>query len=68
MQAKDSPKSLNRKEKTQWNTSWAGLPETKVSVEPIVPQNLSIIPNNRIMSMEQIFQYINKQMLETTIP
>jgi hypothetical protein len=29
---------------------------------------LSIIPNNRIMSMEQIFQYINKQMLETTIP
>jgi hypothetical protein len=26
---------------------------------------MSIIPNNVIMSMEQIFQNINKQMMET---
>ncbi len=37
-----------------------------MSTKPIVPQNLSNIPNNRDMSMEQIFQDINKQMMETT--
>jgi hypothetical protein len=35
-------------------------------IEPIVPQNLSIILHNKVMYMEQIFQDINKQMLETT--
>jgi hypothetical protein len=25
-----------------------------------------VIPNNKVMFMEQIFQYINKKMLETT--
>jgi hypothetical protein len=60
MQTKDPPKSLNQKVKTQWSTSWAGLPETKVSIELVVPKTLSAIPNNRIMYVEQIFQDINK--------
>jgi hypothetical protein len=37
-----------------------------VSIEPIVPQNLSIIPNNKIIFMEHIFQDISKLMMETT--
>jgi hypothetical protein len=36
------------------------LPEFEVSIEPIVSQSLSISPVNRVMSMEQIFQDINK--------
>jgi hypothetical protein len=57
---------MNQKEKTQWNISWARFPKAKVSTKPIVPQNLFIILNNIIMSVEHIFQDINKQMLETT--
>jgi hypothetical protein len=52
MQAKDPPQSLNQKEKAQWNTSWVRLPKIKVSIELIVPKKLSIIPNNKVMSME----------------
>jgi hypothetical protein len=37
-----------------------------VFIEPIVSQSLFDNPNNKIMSMEQIFQDINKKMLETT--
>jgi hypothetical protein len=54
------------KEKAQWNINWVGLPKSKVSIEPIVSQSLSITPINKIMSMEQVFQDISKQMLETT--
>jgi hypothetical protein len=36
-----------------------------MSTKPIVPQNLFIIPN-KIISMESIFQDINKQMLDIT--
>jgi hypothetical protein len=66
MQVKVQTKNLNQKEKAQWSTSWARLPEVEVSTKPIVPQNLSAIFNNKIMSMEHIFQDIIKQMLETT--
>jgi hypothetical protein len=66
MQVKDPTKNLNQKEKAQWSTSWARLPKVEVSTKPIVPQNLSVIFNNKIMSMEHIFQDISKQMLETT--
>ncbi len=66
IQAEDPLESLNQKEKIQWSTSWARLPKTKMSTKPIVPQNLSTIPNNRDMSTEQIFQDINKQMMKTT--
>jgi hypothetical protein len=52
MQAEDPLKSLNQKEKTQWNISWVGLPKTKVSIEPIIPKKLSTIPNNKVMFME----------------
>ncbi len=38
----------------------------KVFTKPIVPQNLSTILHNKVMCIEQIFQDINKQMLETT--
>jgi hypothetical protein len=31
MQAEDPQESLNQKEKAQWSTSWARLPQTKVS-------------------------------------
>jgi hypothetical protein len=31
MQAKDPPKILNQKEKTQWITSWVGSPEIEMS-------------------------------------
>jgi hypothetical protein len=31
MQIEDPPKSLNQKEKAQWNTSWARLPKVEVS-------------------------------------
>ncbi len=51
MQAENMPENLNQKEKTQWSTSWARLPKAEVSTKPIVPQNLSIIPNNKVMSM-----------------
>ncbi len=37
-----------------------------VSIESIVPQNPSIIHDYIIMSMEHIFQDINKQIMETT--
>jgi len=66
MQAENPLESLNQKEKIQWNTSWAKLPKIEMSTKPIVPQNLSTIPNNKDMFMEQIFQDINKQMMETT--
>ncbi len=59
MQVEDPPKSLNQKEKAQWSTSWARLPETNISTKSIIPQNLSVIPNNRVMSMEQLFQDIS---------
>jgi hypothetical protein len=59
-------KTLTQKEKTQWSTSWARLPKSKVSIEPIVSKNLYANPINKVMSMEQIFQDISKQMLETT--
>jgi hypothetical protein len=54
------------KEKTQWNTSSARLPKSKVSTEPIMSQSLSSSPINKVMFMEQKFQNINKQMLEMT--
>lgn len=66
MQAKDPSQSLNQREKAQWNTSWVRLQKIEVSIELIVPKKLSIIPNNKVMSMEQIFQDISEQMLETT--
>jgi hypothetical protein len=66
MQAENLPENLNQKEKTHWSTSWARLPKAEVSTELIVPQNLSIIPNNKVMFMGHIFQDINKQMMETT--
>ncbi len=61
MQVEDPPKSLNQKDKTQWSISWVGLPQIDVSTKPIVPQIFIIIPNNRVMFMEHIFQIsINK--------
>jgi hypothetical protein len=66
MQVEDPSENLIQKEKTQWNISWARLLESEVSIEPIVSKNLSANPINRIISMEQIFQDISKQMLETT--
>jgi hypothetical protein len=66
MQTEDPPQSLNQKEKTEWSTSLVGLLETKVSTELIIPLDFFTIANNKVMSMEQIFQDINKHMLETT--
>jgi hypothetical protein len=61
MQAEDPPKKLNQKEKTQWNTSWVGLPKTEMSTKPIVSQSLSTNSNNKVMCMEQIFKIsVNK--------
>jgi hypothetical protein len=57
---------MNQKERAQWNTSWVGLPKTMVSIEPIAPQKLFVISNNKMMFMGKIFQNISKQMLETT--
>jgi hypothetical protein len=37
-----------------------------VSTKQIVSQSLFVIPNNIVMSMEQIFQDISRQMLKTT--
>jgi hypothetical protein len=54
MQAKDPLKNVNQKEKAQWSISWVGFTYIKVSTEPIVPQSLSIIPNNIVMYLEQI--------------
>jgi hypothetical protein len=51
---------MNQKEKTQRSTNWARLPHSVVSIQPIVPQNLCVILNNKIMSMEHIFQDISK--------
>jgi hypothetical protein len=66
MQAKDPPKNLIQNEKAWSSTSWAGLLEVEVSTKPNVPQNMSVIPNIIIMFMEQIFEGINKKMMETT--
>jgi hypothetical protein len=66
MEAKDPSKNINQKKKSQWNTSWARLPEAKMSIKPIMSQSLFVIFNNIVMYMEQIDQNINKQMLETT--
>jgi hypothetical protein len=52
MQAKNPLENLTQKEKTQWNTSWEKLLEAEVSTYPIVPQNLFVIRNNKMMSME----------------
>jgi hypothetical protein len=51
MQTKDPLESLNQKEKTHWSTSWVGLLESKVSTQPIVLKTLSVIPENKVMSM-----------------
>jgi hypothetical protein len=59
MQAKDPPKSLNQKGKAQWSRSGAWLLEAKVSIELIVPQIPSVIPNNKIMTTKNIFHDIN---------
>jgi hypothetical protein len=61
MQTADPPQNLIPKEKTYWNTSWARLLKFEVSIEPIVTQSLFVNPFNRVMSMEQIFQYIREQ-------
>jgi hypothetical protein len=61
MQVEDPLKSLNQKEKTQWNTSWARLPKIEMSI--VAPKNMYVIPNNIFMSMKQIFEHISKQML-----
>jgi hypothetical protein len=61
MQIEDPLKSLNQKEKTQWSTSWAGLP--KIEMSTIAPKNMYVIPNNIFMFTKQIFENINKQML-----
>jgi hypothetical protein len=37
-----------------------------MSLESIASQSLSAIPSNIVIYMEQIFQDINKHMLETT--
>jgi hypothetical protein len=60
MQAKDPLQNLIPKEKTQWNTSWAKLLESKVSTKLIVSQSLSTSRINKIMYVEQIFQDISK--------
>ncbi len=60
MQAENPPNNLTQKEKAHWSTSWARLPKAKVSTKPIVPQNMFVIPNNRVMSIKQIFQDISK--------
>jgi hypothetical protein len=65
MQVEDPPQNLIPKEKTQWSTSWARLPKFEVSIEPIVLKNLSTNLVNRVMSVEQMLQDINKQTLET---
>ncbi len=39
MQVENPPKNLTQKEKAQWSISWVGLPETEMSIEPIIPQN-----------------------------
>jgi len=41
------------------------ITQSRMSIEQIVPQNLFVILHNKVMSMEQIFQDINKQMLKT---
>jgi hypothetical protein len=60
MQVENPLENLTQNKKAQWNTSWARLPEAEVSTKPIVPQNLFIIPNNKVMSMKHIFQDVNK--------
>jgi hypothetical protein len=52
MQAENPLKNLNQKEKVQWNTNWTWLLEVELSIKLIVPQNLFIILNNKIMFME----------------
>ncbi len=37
-----------------------------MSIEPIVPQILFVIPNNKIMTMQNIFHDMNKYRMETT--
>jgi hypothetical protein len=66
MQVKDPPQNLILKEKAAWSISCARLQKYEVSIELIVSQSLFANPNNRVMFMEQIFQDISKQMLETT--
>ncbi len=66
MQVEDPPKKLIPKDKTQRSTSWVGLLKLEVLTKPIMSQSLSTNPINKVMSMEQIFEDINKQMLETT--
>jgi hypothetical protein len=51
---------MNQKEIIEHSTSWAWLLKTKMSTEPIISQSLYPIPNNKIMSKDQIFQDINK--------
>ncbi len=65
MQVKNPLESLNQKENTWLNTSWVAILEQHYQKQRY-PQNLSTIPNNRFMPMEQIFQDINKQMLKIT--
>ncbi len=36
------------------------ITKSRMSIEQIVPQNLFAILRNKVMSMEQIFQDINK--------
>jgi hypothetical protein len=43
-----------------------GLPKYEVSIKPVVSQSLYASLINKIMFVEQIFQNINKQMLEMT--
>jgi hypothetical protein len=42
------------------------MKEFEMSTKPIISQSLLANLINKVMSMEQIFQDINKQMVETT--
>ncbi len=48
-----------------WHTMWLGMPNTTLSVEL---QNLqeSIVSQSKLISIEEIFQDINRRMLETS--
>jgi hypothetical protein len=64
MEAASSPLDLPNPSIGEWTTNWARMPSSAEFVEPTKLQEVRSTSPSKIIFMDEIFQDINKQMLE----
>jgi hypothetical protein len=52
----------------KWTTNWASMPNLAKPTKATKLQEVPSISPSKVIHVEEIFQDINKQMLETSIP